>query len=385
MKLKKSFIVVAILLASGGYYWYSRSQTKTSLVRYVTVTAEKGALMTSVAGSGNVAIDQIANVDPTITGTVAGLSVAVGDHVKKGQLLFIIDNDQLGVSVAKSIASLDQSKQAFKSAKVQLKQAKADLSDAKKSGSGKSRAQKDVLNKKVDVAELGIVSAQQDLAASQADYGNQLSIAGKRKVVSPIDGTVNAVNIKNGDDLAKVSSGTSRQTPIIIGDLGTLKAQVEVNEVDIPNVSIGQKAVLKFDAIDGLNISGKIEKMDALGTITQGVVTYKVTIGFDTLDPRIRPEMSVSASLVTDVKQDVIIVPNGAIKTEGTTTYVETLDGQTPKRHTVEVGASNSKETEIISGINAGEKVITQTIDPTKTTTGSSGQPGGFRLFGGGR
>ena len=88
-----------------------------------------------------------------------------------------------------------------------------------------------------------------------------------------------------------------------------MKAQVEVSEVDIASVKIGQEATLTFNAIDNFTATGKVEKMDSLGTLTSGVVTYNVIINFDSLDGRIKPEMSVSASIVTDTRQDVVIFP----------------------------------------------------------------------------
>jgi multidrug efflux pump subunit AcrA (membrane-fusion protein) len=110
MKVKNKPYIIAVILAvlGAGYYFYQKNQTGTGTTRYVTSTVEKSTLVTSVSGSGNVIVGQIANVDPTIGGTVANLSVAVGDSVKKGQLLFTIDNDQLGVSADQSAASLEQ-------------------------------------------------------------------------------------------------------------------------------------------------------------------------------------------------------------------------------------------------------------------------------------
>ena len=147
--------------------------------------------------------------------------------------------------------------------------------------------------------------------------------------------------------------------------------------------------MITFSAIDGLTMSGKIEKMDALGTITQGVVTYNITIGFDSLDSRIKPQMSVSAKIITQVKQDVITVPNSALKTQGNKTYVEVLasGSQTPQQRTIEIGVANNTETEIVSGINVGDNVVTQTIDPNAkaTTTSTSRTGGGMGILGGGR
>lgn len=387
--LKKKYIWIAIILlmAGGSYYWYSKSKATTDQIRYVTSTAEKGMLTSSISASGNIIVDQSATVDPTITGTVADLAVAVGNSVKKGQFLFNIVNGDLTVSVAKANASLKQSRDAVESARVDVKSAKADYDAAKKKedktpGTYTDRQLK-VMKDKIDTVENKVTQAENNLTATQADYNNTLTEAGKRRVIAAIDGTVNAVNIKNGDDLSRLSSSSTSQAPIIIGDMGTMKAQVQVNEIDIIGVSIGQKVMLKFEALDNFQASGEVEKMDSLGTISSGVVTYNVTIGFDSLDNRIKPEMSVSASIITDVKQNVLIIPSSAVKNDGSGDYVEVLSGNTPEKKSVQVGLSNSTDTEIVSGLSEGDKVVTQTINSTtssSTSASSTNRSGGSSL-----
>jgi HlyD family secretion protein len=391
-KKKYVYLGVAAFLIIGGYYWYAKSGSSSVEVSYETEQAQKGMLTKSISASGNVSVDQLANIDPTISGTVANLAVKVGDNVKEGQTLFTIINDDLTVSSAKASASLQQAKNSVDSAAVSEQQAKAEYYAAKKKDKNDSDSyttrQLEVLKEKIDIAKDGIISAQKSYDATAADYRNQIAEAGKRTVKASMPGTVNAVNIKNGDDLSKLSSGSSRTVPIIIGDLGTLKAEVQVNEVDISDVEIGQKVMLTFSAIDELEVSGKVEKIDALGTVSSGVVTYNVTIGFDTLDERIKPEMSVSASIITDVKQDIIIVPNSAVKSQGNASYVEVLVGNTVQQKTVTTGISNDSEIEIISGVSVGNNVITQTIDSSSTSTAtssskSSSRSGGFPGLGG--
>ncbi len=383
MKKWKIFAIVA-LLGVVIYYWYSQKNDIAKAIQYKTTVAEKSSLTTSVSASGNVVVDQLATVDPTITGTVADLAVNVGENVKRGARLFTIINDDLSVSNNKSVASLQQAENSVASAKLQVKQAKEDYDQAKDNDQSSSD-QRRILKDKIAIAERGVLAAEKNYAASLADYKNQLSDGAKRTVTAPIDGTVSAINIKNGDDLSRLaSSSSSNSAPIIIGDLKTLKAQVAVNEVDISDVEIGQKVMLTFSAIDGLSLTGKVEKMDALGTLSQGVVTYNVTVGFDEIDSRIKPQMSVSAKIITEVKQNIVVVPNGALKTQGNAIYIEVLNIQKqPEKRTIEIGAANNTETEIVSGIDIGDAVITQTIDPNiKTTTASSGSSSGVRIPG---
>ncbi len=362
--------IIVLAIAYGGYYFFFRG-TAQMAVRYVTAPVEKGTLTTAISGSGNLVVDQLASIDPTISGTVANVVVNVGDSVKKGQVLFTIINEDLSVSKAQSFTALQN-------ARIAVSQAKENLSKAKDSP-GDTARDREILRRKIGTAE-------ESLLVAELNYRNALSDSAKRQVTSPIDGTVNAINIKNGDDLSRLSGSSTSQAPMVIGDLTTLKAQVQVNEVDISSVSIGQKVMMTYSAIDGLMVSGKVEKMDALGTISQGVVNYNVTIGLDTIDSRLRTGMSVSAKIITDVKQDVITVPNSALKVQGNKTYVEVLNSTTrlPEQRTIEIGAANNTDTEIVSGINVGENVITQTIDPNAKATTTSG--GGVRIpgFGGG-
>jgi RND family efflux transporter MFP subunit len=361
-----SVILIAVLW--GGYSWWQSSHAATGQVQYVTAAAEKGMIAASISGSGNVIVDSQANIDPTITGTVVNLAVSVGDSVKKGQLLFMIDNDQLDINVAQAQSSLAN-------AEVSVAQAQTSLYNAKNGGSETER-DRGILQRKITIAE-------QSLVASRLSYAKVLSDASKRRVTSPIDGTVNEINIKNGDDLANISSGSSRVTPMIIGDLSTMKVSIAVNEIDIAKVAIGQKATVRLSALGGLTLTGKVEKLDSLGTITQGVVTYSATIGFDAPDARVRPGMSVSASIIYDVKTDILTVPNSAVKSDTNGSYVQIMNGAVPERKSVEAGLSNSTSTEITSGLSAGDTVVTKMVNSNAaSTTGASGTGSGLRLPG---
>jgi HlyD family secretion protein len=379
MNMKKKryiYAAIAIVLISGGYYGYKKTHATSSQVQYKTQAVEKGALINSISASGNVIVDQSATVDPDITGTVANLAVSVGDQVKKGQLLFTIVNDQLGISASQAAAS-------YKSAQASLISAQAGVNSAKSSlkavGKSSTSVHDDTLaaEKKIEAAKLSEDASEQSLSNSLASLNYARQQATKRNVTSSIDGTVNEVNIKNGDDLSRLSNSSNSSAPIIIGDMGTLKTQVQVNEVDISNVKIGQKVTLTFDALTDFTATGTVEAMDSLGTVSSGVVTYDVTIGFDSIDQKIRPGMSVSAAITTNAKTDVNMVPSGAVKTQSGQSYVEVLQNGTPKQVNVQIGDTNGTYTEIASGVNVGEAVVTQTIiasssSTAKTSTSSS-------------
>jgi HlyD family secretion protein len=217
-------------------------------------------------------------------------------------------------------------------------------------------------------------------------------------VRAPFDGIVAKVNVKQGDP---VSSSAAVATFIT----KQRAAEISLNEVDVSKVAIHQKATLTFDAIPDTSLTGEVAQIDTIGAVSQGVVTYIVKIIFDTQDERVKPGMSINAFIITNVHQDVLVVPNSALKTRSDTQIVEIFnppisgeEGQNsqgflsknpPRAHTVEGGLSNDTSTEILSGLKEGDQIVIKTITETKEkniTQAPSifGSPGGNRAFGGG-
>ncbi len=229
----------------------------------------------------------------------------------------------------------------------------------------------------LSAAQTNVEAAKQNVTSALADLNSQKTTAAERTVTAPIAGTVTTLSIANGDTLGSSSSAASATgsstSPIVIQNLDTLKAVVSINEVDIASVAVGQKVGMTFDAVSNLTLTGKVEKVDTVGTATQGVVTYSATIGFDSLDAKVRPEMSVNAVVTTDVKQDVLSIASTAVKsaTDGSS-YVQVLVNGAPQNKTVTTGVSSDTETEIVSGLTEGEEVVTQTITATTSTSSSS-------------
>lgn len=227
----------------------------------------------------------------------------------------------------------------------------------------------------IESQKLTIQQKKNDLWSAQQKLANF-------SVRAPFDGIIANINLQKGDAL---SSGANVCTIITNQKI----AQITLNELDVAKVKLGQRVTLAFDAIDGLNITGEVAEIDSLGTISQGVVSYNVKIAFDVQDDRVKPNMSVSASIILDSKPDVLMVPSSALKSQGGSSYVEILVNGVPQKKTVTIGSNNDTETEIINGINEGDDVVTQTINTgsavktTATIGGQQGQGGNnaFRLL----
>lgn len=237
----------------------------------------------------------------------------------------------------------------------------------------------DVQSSKLTVTQR--VNALQDAKEKLADY----------TLRAPFDGRIAKVNVKKGD---AASSGTTIATLLAHQQI----AEISLNEVDAAKVKTGQKVTLTFDAVEGLSISGEVAEIDAVGTVSQGVVSYTVKISFDTQVTQVKPGMSVSAAIITDAKPDVLTVPNSAVQTQSSAYYVEVADGEysvqeaaqgvvlasPTRRQAVEIGLANDSSTEITSGLNEGDQVVVRTISAASQTTQTT-QTSGNALFGGNR
>ncbi len=204
---------------------------------------------------------------------------------------------------------------------------------------------------------------------------------------APIDGIIASVaDVKIGDS---ISSATVLATLVAKQKI----AEISLNEADAVKIKVGQKATLTFDALPDLTLTGKVSEIDTIGTVSQGVVSYGIKIVLDTDDEKIKPGMSVMVNIITDFKDNVLVLPNSAIKTQVGNYYVELVEvpeekkedflnnrsgvvlTTQPKKQFIEIGLANDSLTEIVFGLNEGEIVISSTISSTRSqTTQSSGQ-----------
>lgn len=204
-------------------------------------------------------------------------------------------------------------------------------------------------------------------------------------IAAPFSGVLATLALKRGD----IVGGSSVATLITKEKI----ANLSLNEVDAAKVHLGDKATLTFDAIEGFSVTGKVFEVDAVGAVTQGVVSYTVKISFDAQDDRIKPSMSVNASIVTAVKPSVLKVPVSAVKSQNNTSIVMVfepdldatdasvgvLSKTSPRAVTVVTGISNDTSIEIVSGLSERQQIVTRTITGTgaKSTT-STAPRGGF-------
>lgn len=209
-------------------------------------------------------------------------------------------------------------------------------------------------------------------------------------ITAPFSGTLATFNVKQFDT---VSTGTSAATLITNQKI----AQLSLNEVDAAKLKVGNKATLTFDAIEGLTLTGKVAEIDAVGTVSQGVVSYAVKIAFDSQDSRVKSGMTANASIQTDVRQDVLMVPSSAVKTQNGVSRVQIFSPElanmggtqgvvsvtAPSQVEVKIGISDDTNVEIVSGLTEGEQVVVRTITAKTATAATSAAKSGAPSIGG--
>jgi RND family efflux transporter MFP subunit len=249
----------------------------------------------------------------------------------------------------------------------------------------------------VESAKLSVVAAQNQVESAQLALEQAQEDAAAREVKAPMSGTVTALNIENGDTVgqsgANASATAADSGTLTITNVDAFQTTITLAESDISLVAADQKAVITFDALPDLTMTGKVTSVDTTGTNNQGVVSYNVVVVPDTTNPTVKGGMTVSVNIITAVATDVLAVPSAAVKsaTDGSK-YVQVLENEQPTDVTVEVGMSTDSYTEITSGLAEGQEVITQTITAssgdTATSTGNQGgnifQQGGGGFPGGG-
>lgn len=204
-------------------------------------------------------------------------------------------------------------------------------------------------------------------------------------ITAPFSGTVTSFDIKKFDT---VSIGATVATVITSQKIATLS----LNEVDAAKIKAGNKATLTFDAIENLTLTGEVTLVDAVGSVSQGVVSYSVKISFDSQDDRVKPGMTVNAAIITDISQNVLAVPSSAVKTQGIRSYVLAFDppltetggiqgivpAVPPQEIDVEVGISSDTSVEITSGLLEGQQIVVRTINSGAATNSTVSNNAGF-------
>jgi len=190
----------------------------------------------------------------------------------------------------------------------------------------------------------------------------QLQLA-QASIVAPFDGTIAEV-------YAQVGQQASTSTDVVaLADLSRLNLAVTLAEVDMPKVKAGQQAEITFDAEPSQVFTGTVTEIDLVGTTTSGVVNYAATVSIDTPTDALRPGMNASANIILQQRENVLLVPNRAVRSVGKTKTATVVNGEQSNEVSVTLGLSGDTKSEVVDGLHEGDVVV---INQTTTTSGSA-------------
>jgi HlyD family secretion protein len=216
----------------------------------------------------------------------------------------------------------------------------------------------------LDIAKNGVETAQ--IAVDQA----RLALR-QAQIVAPFDGVVTAIDAVVG----QTASGAA----LTIADLDNLEIVVDMSEVDVNQLQAGQPVEITLDALADVTLQGAVTQIAPAGTLSSGVVNYPVTVALVGAAGGVKTGMTANLSIIVDQRDNVLTVPNRAVRTVNKQKVVTLLVNGEQVQTPVETGLSSDSATEIVNGVNEGDVVV---LNSTTTATSSSGGLGGPGLGG---
>jgi RND family efflux transporter MFP subunit len=402
--LKRILIILVLLaigIAVGVWYWQTQNKPATTTARTQTATVQRGSLVATVSAAGNVTAPKQVALAFQSSGRVTKVNVQVGDRAQKDQLLMELDATDLQYALRNAQLSLSTAQMNYDNAKIENALNPSKLLTAR-SGLDKARVtleqaqgeynriawrpdvgmtsqaatlQQATIDYQVALAnyntttatinDAALKNAEASLENSQVAFEQTQRNLDKTKIIAPYDGLVSVVNFNVGD-----TAGTGAAVTIV--DLSKLEVKVTVAEVDIAKIKSGATAQMTLDALTGKTYTARVSAVGPVGAVTQGVVNYPVVLTITNADDAIKPGMTSNLSIIVESRENVLIVPTRAVRTQGNQRTVTVMVGDKPTSVPVRTGLASDSSIEIVSGLNEGDVIVI-----SQTTTTQPGGPGG--------
>ena len=427
MTRQKALVTIGIIVVAAAVVAVNLWFNSGSALAVTTETIRARDLEAIVSASGKIQPKRLVNISADTSGRVVDLAVNEGDRVKKGQFLLQIDPRSLRTRVDSGTASLtaasaalEQQRQSVQTARVQLEQAKRNYARQQElwkeqltTRENLDKAENDVRTSESALTERErLVEAQSArIDQERASLENARYDLSKVRIESPIDGIVTRRNIQEGETAIIGTMNNPGTTLLTLADMGVIQAEVEVDETNIPLVSVGQRAKVTIDALPDKSFSGRVTEIGnspiSGGTAgSRQATNFKVVVVVEDDIPEVRPGFTCTADITTATRNAVTSVPipavavrelvydaNGQIVKEPTdrrrrrtapaptstsnvepvASAAELMPGQTRKETEgvfvmragkaefvpIKMGIAGDKYFEIVDGLKPGDEVIT--------------------------
>ncbi len=406
MKKKILLFTVIILVLIVAILLFKKFSTNKEAIKILeTAKVKRGDIQEIIDATAIVKtqVNAYVKVGARATGKIQKMNVDIGDYVKKGQLIAVIDQRELKKEVDRLKAELSRAKANLKEIEkvypLKIKEAEENLKKAKANydyALWKFKREKELLKREFttrqdyEKAEINLKTAKADynfakaslnrlkeeykvkLKEAESNYDAVKESLEKAKIklsyteiYSPIDGIVANITAREGET---VVAGLQVANLITILNPNRLEVRIYVDETDIGKVKEKQKVIYFTDAYPDKIFEGYISKIYPEPVVKENIVYYLAIVKVKPDYAKyLRPEMTVYAKIITGVKHNVLLIPNSALKFEGGKQYVYKVVNGKPVKVFIRTGVMGEKFTEVVDGLNEGDLVATKLILPLKT------------------
>jgi RND family efflux transporter MFP subunit len=312
-----------------------------------------------------------------VSGYLSDVRVDIGDHVKAGQVLAVIDVPEMEQELAEAKAQLESKQSSLELARRQLDHYKANITlqnallrrreELGAEGHFVSDRTLDEVRAGAEIAkaDLSVAEANLALAANQVDVAAATverikALLAYKQIVAPFDGVV-ARRLVNRGDLVQVATTATRTTPtagslFTVQRIDTIRVFCDVPENDVPHVHIGDQAIVKPSGFDGEPFSGKVTRFSV--RLDPETRNMRTEIDLSNIDERLYPGMYAEVSLEMDQRQDALTVPAAAVGSDGDGNFVYTITDNRITRIAVKTGLADNGRIEVTEGLSEATPVV---------------------------
>lgn len=380
MKLKTlATLVLATAIGIAGYVYYDK-KSNDKQIHYITESVTRTNVDKSVLATGSVRANKRTEVGAQVSGKIQKLYVELGQRVKQGDLIADIDSSNQSNSLSTAEAQLSSYQAQLSSAHVALEVAQSNYNRLAKLYKANSTSLTELDNAKNTLAsaKATVNNIKAQIKSAEISVNDAKTNLNYTQIVSPMDGVVVSVPVSVGQT---VNSNQTSPTIVQVADLSRMLIKLEISEGDIAQVKVGQNVTFTTLADPNREYTAVINSVDpALTTLTDNnyteksgnteAVYYYANVSIDNADNSLRIGMTTQAQITIAKKENVLVVPTTVIKKRGKENYVFVLEEGKSIEKIITIGMADAKNTEVVSGLNEGDKVIiTQREDGERVST----------------
>jgi HlyD family secretion protein len=336
----------------------------------IPVTTEKAVrktILQTVSATGKVQPEVEVKISPEVAGEIIELPVVDGMPVKKGDLLIKIKPDSYKALVEAQEAAISGARAVNLQQKATLVKTESDLKRAQDLFSKKMISESEMMVAQTarDVAKSTLESSQHEIERAEAGSSQARDQLSKTTIYSPIDGTITVLNSKLGERVVATNQFAGTEV-MRVADLGHMEARVDVNENDVVNIKVGQKATITIDAYSERKFKGTVQQIANTGKTTgagtqEEVTNFEVKIRIEG-DVALRPSLSCTADIETNMVKDAVAVPmqSVTIRTGDSNLSPEEIEKRKQKAAARDQGDNNAEVS------SDRQEKVTQKLDREK-------------------